>query len=150
MSQSLSKLYVHLIFSTKHREPLLLSPRREQMHAYLAAILQNYDSPAVRIGGTADHVHILFRLSKNQPLAKIVEEIKTGSSKWIKTQTSALSNFHWQSGYGAFSVGPSEADAVAEYIARQEEHHRAVSFQDEYRKLLQAHGIDFDENYLWD
>ena len=150
MSQSLSKLYVHLVFSTKHREPLLLSPLRERMHAYLATVLKNQDSPAVRIGGTSDHAHILFRLSKNRSLAQIVEEIKTSSSKWVKTQGSALSNFHWQSGYGAFSVGPAEVDAVAEYIAQQEAHHRAVSFQDEYRRLLASHGIEFDEQYLWD
>ena len=150
MSQSLSKLYVHLVFSTKHREPLLSSPLRGQMHAYLATVLKNQDSPAVRIGGTSDHVHSLFRLSKNCSLAKIVEEIKTSSSKWIKTQRGSFSNFHWQSGYGAFSVGPAEVDAVAAYIAQQETHHRAVSFQEEYRKLLETHAIEFDERYLWD
>ena len=150
MSQSLSKLYVHLVFSTKHREPLLLSPVRDQMHAYLATVLKNQDSPAVKVGGTSDHVHILFRLSKNSSLAKIVEEIKTSSSKWVKTQGSALSKFHWQNGYGAFSVGAAEADAVTEYIAEQEAHHRAETFQDEFRKLLQTHGIEFDERYLWD
>lgn len=150
MSQSLAKLYVHLVFSTKHREPLLLSPLRGQMHAYLATVLKNQDSPAVKIGGTGDHVHILFRLSKNCSLAKIVEEIKTSSSKWVKTQDGALKNFHWQSGYGAFSVSPADVQAVAEYIAQQEAHHRAVNFQDEYRRLLESHGIEFDERYLWD
>ena len=150
MSQSLSKLYVHLVFSTKHREPLLLSPVRGQMHAYLATVLKNQDSPAVKVGGTSDHVHCLFRLSKNRSLAKIVEEIKTSSSKWVKTQGRGLHNFHWQSGYGAFSVGPAEVDAVTEYIAQQEAHHRAVTFQEEYRRLLESHGIEFDERYLWD
>jgi len=150
MSQSLSKLYVHLVFSTKQREPLLLSPLREKVHAYLATVLNNQDSPAVKVGGTSDHVHILLRLSKNVSLAKIVEEIKTSSSKWVKTQGKGLANFHWQSGYGAFSVGPAEVDGVAEYIAQQATHHRALSFQDEYRKLLANHGIEFDERYLWD
>jgi REP element-mobilizing transposase RayT len=150
MSQSLAKLYVHLVFSTKHREPALLLPLRARMHAYLAAVLKNQDSPAVKVGGTGDHVHILFRLSKNCSLAQIVEEIKTSSSKWVKTQGAALANFHWQSGYGAFSVGPAEVDSVTKYIAQQEAHHRGVSFQEEYRKLLQTHGIDFDERYLWD
>ena len=150
MSQSLSKLHVHLVFSTKHREPLLLSPLRERMHAYLATVLINHDSPAVKVGGTSDHVHCLLRLSKNCSLAKIVEEMKTSSSKWVKTQGGALKNFHWQSGYGAFSVGPADLGAVAEYIAQQEAHHRAVSFQEEYREMLKAHGIDFDERYLWD
>ena len=150
MSQSLSQLYVHLVFSTKHREPLLLSPLRGQMHAYLATVLKNQDSPAVKFGGTSDHVHSLFRLSKNCSMAKIVEEIKTSSSKWIKTQDRALINFHWQSGYGAFSVSPADVQAVAEYIAQQEAHHRAVTFQEEYRRLLESHGIEFDERYLWD
>jgi len=150
MSQSLSKLYVHLVFSTKQREPLLLSPLREKMHAYLATVLKNQDSPAVKVGGTSDHVHILLRLSKNVSLAKIVEEIKTSSSKWVKTQGKGLANFHWQSGYGAFSVGPADVDAVTEYIAHQEARHRAVTFQDEYRRLLETHGIEFDERYLWD
>lgn len=150
MSQSLSKLYVHLVFSTKHREPLLLSPLRGPMHAYLATVLENQDSPAVKIGGTSDHVHSLFRLSKNYSLAKIVEEIKTSSSKWVKTQGKHLANFHWQSGYGAFSVGPADVEKVAEYIAQQEARHRTVSFEEEYRKLLESHGIEFDERYVWD
>jgi len=150
MSQSLSKLYVHLVFSTRHREPLLLSPLRGPMHAYLATVLKNQDSPAIKVGGTSDHVHILFRLSKNWSLAKIVEEIKTTSSKWVKTQAMTLKNFHWQAGYGAFSVGPAEVDAGGIYIAQQVAHHRAVSFQDEYRRLLASHGIEIDERYLWD
>jgi REP element-mobilizing transposase RayT len=150
MPQSVSRLYVHLVFSTKHREPLLLSPTRQQMHAYLAAVLKNQDSPALKVGGTSDHVHALFRLSKNSSLAKIVEEIKTSSSKWVKTQGRTLANFYWQSGYGGFSVSPAEVEEVAEYIAQQEAHHRAVTFQDEYRKLLASHGIEYDERYVWD
>ena len=150
MPQSLSQVYVHLVFSTKHREPLLLSPVREHMHAYLATVLKNQDSSAIKVGGTSDHVHALFRLSKNISLAKTVEEIKTSSSKWVKTQGRAFANFHWQSGYGGFSVSPADVEEVAEYIGQQEEHHRAVTFQEEYRKLLESHGIEFDVRYLWD
>jgi len=150
MPQSLSQLYVHLVFSTKHREPLLLSPVREQMHAYLATVLKNQDSPALKVGGTSDHVHALFRLSKNTSLAQIVEEIKTSSSQWVKTQGRALANFHWQSGYGGFSVSPAELEQVTEYIAQQETHHTAVTFQEEYRKLLTIHGVEYDERYVWD
>ena len=150
MPQSLSQLYVHLIFSTKHREPMLLSPVREPLHAYLATVLKNQDSPALKVGGMSDHVHALFRLSKNFSLAKIVEEVKTSSSKWIKTQGRAFANFHWQSGYGGFSVSAADVEEVVEYIAQQETHHRAVSFQDEFRKLLEAHGIGYDERYVWD
>jgi REP element-mobilizing transposase RayT len=150
MPQSLSKLYVHLVFSTKHRDPLLLSPIREKMHAYLATVLKSQDSPAQKVGGTSDHVHAIFHLSKNISLADIVEEIKTSSSKWTKTQGAAFANFHWQSGYGGFSVSPADVQEVVEYIEQQEAHHRAVTFQEEYRRLLKSHGIEFDERYVWD
>jgi REP element-mobilizing transposase RayT len=150
MPQSLSQLYVHLAFSTKHREPLLLAPLRAQMRAYLATVLTNSDSPAIKVGGTSDHVHGLFRLSKNTSLAEIVEGIKTSSSKWIKTKGRAMASFHGQSGYGGFSVSAADVEKVAEYIAQQETHHRTVSFQEEYRKLLETHGIEYDERYVWD
>jgi REP element-mobilizing transposase RayT len=150
MPQSLSKLHVHLAFGTKHREPLLLAPLRAQMHAYLATVLKNQDSPPVEVGGTSDHVHALFRLSKNRSLAAIVEEVKTSSSKWAKTRGRAFVNFHWQSGYGGFSVSAGDVGKVAEYIAQQEIHHRTLTFQEEYRRLLESHGIEFDERYVWD
>ena len=150
MPQSLSQLYVHLIFSTKHREPTLLSPVREALHAYLAAVLHNQDSPALKVGGMSNHVHALFRLSKNLALAKIVEEVKTSSSKWLKTQGRALANFHWQSGYGAFSVSESSVARVRTYIERQQEHHRKITFQEEFRALCRKHGVQIDERYAWD
>jgi putative transposase len=150
MPQSLSQLYVHLVFSTKHREPLLLPPVREQMHAYLASVLKNHDSPAPKVGGSSDHLHALFRLSKDVSLAVIMEKIKNSSSKWVKTQGRALANFHRQSGYRAFSVSPADVQEVAEYIWQQEEHHRVVTFQEEYRRLLASYGIDYDERYVWD
>ncbi len=120
------------------------------MHAYLATFLKNQDSPAVKVGGTSDHVHALFRLSKNSSLAAIVEEVKTSSSKWAKTQGRAFVNFHGQSGYRGFSVSPADMEEVAEDIAQQETHHRAVTFQEEYRRLLESHGIEYDERYVWD
>ena len=150
MSQSLSKIYVHLIFSTKGREPLLPAAVRPRVHAYLATVLKNFDSSAVKIGGTGDHIHILFRLSKNHTLAETVEEIKTSSSKWIKTLGRPLTTFYWQSGYGAFSVDPSEVEEVARYVSSQEEHHRVVTFQEEYRNFLERYGVEFDEKYVWD
>ncbi|MGH9327502.1 MAG: IS200/IS605 family transposase [Terriglobia bacterium] len=150
MAQSLSKLYVHLIFSTRGREPLLLGELRGQMHAYLAGVLNHHDSPAIKVGGTADHLHALFRLSKNHSLAGVVEEIKTSSSRWIKTQARGLGGFHWQNGYGGFSVGAGELQRVAEYIERQEVHHRSLSFQDEYRQLLKQYEVECDERYVWD
>jgi REP element-mobilizing transposase RayT len=150
MGPSLSKLSAHLVFSTKHREPLLLRPPRGRVHAYLATVLKNLDSPARKIGGVSDHVHVLFRTSKNHALADVVEAVKTSSSRWIKAQSPALRSFNWQSGYGSFSLSHSEVEAVAEYIDRQEEHHRTVSFQEEYRKSLQTYGVEYDERYVWD
>jgi len=150
MSQSLSKLYVHLIFSTKNREPTLLASLRPRLHAYLATVLKNRDCPAVKVGGVSDHVHLLFSLSKNLALAKAVEEIKTSSSKWVKTQQRGLGGFHWQSGYGGFSVSAAEVDEVAGYIEQQEAHHTALSFQDEYRKFLARYEVEYDERYVRD
>jgi len=150
MSQSLSKIYVHLIFSTKHREPLLMSSVRAPLHSYLATVLNNQECPALKVGGTGDHAHCLFRLSKNLALAKAVEKVKTSSSQWLKTQAGPLHSFHWQSGYAAFSVSSSEVCSVEAYIEEQEKHHRVVSFQEEYRKFLREYGIEYDERYVWD
>jgi REP-associated tyrosine transposase len=150
MGQSLSKLYVHLIFSTKRREPLLSAAVRPRLYAYLAAVLKNLDSPAVKIGGTRDHAHILLHLSRSHAVAETVEKIKTSSSKWLKKQSRAMSSFHWQSGYPAFSVGPANLPVAADYIARQEERHRKASFQEEYRKFLESYGVEYDEKYVWD
>lgn len=120
------------------------------MYAYQAGILAQCDSPAVAIGGFDDHVHILFQLSKNHPLKKIVEEVKRGSSKWCKTDGGGNSSFYWQAGYAAFSVSQSRSPDVVKYIENQSEHHRRKSFQEELRELLQRHRIDFDERYVWD
>jgi putative transposase len=150
MGQSLSKLYIHLIFSTRGREPLLLGALRSRMHAYFAGVLNNHDCPAIRVGGTADHVHALFRLSKSRALAEVVEEVKTSSSRWIKTQARELGGFHWQNGYGGFSVSPDELTEVAKYIDQQERHHRSLSFQEEYRRFLKRYEIEYEERYVWD
>jgi REP element-mobilizing transposase RayT len=150
MGQSLAKNLIHLIFSTKHRAPLLAADLRPDLHAYLGGILREWHSPALRVGGVEDHVHILFQLSKNHALARVVEEVKKGSSKWIKTKAAELRGFHWQNGYGAFSVSPSNVPAVDRYIANQEEHHRRLTFQDEFRGFLKRHGVEYDERYVWD
>jgi REP element-mobilizing transposase RayT len=150
MPQSLSKVYVHLIFSTQRREPLLIPSVRGALHAYLATVLKNQDCPAVKIGATSDHAHILVRLSKNLALADVVEKVKTSSSKWLKSQAKGLRLFHWQNWYGGFSVSPAEVDSVAGYIEGQEEHHRAVSFEEEYWRFLQEYGVEYDERYVWD
>jgi REP element-mobilizing transposase RayT len=150
MSQSLVKNLLHLIFSTKHRNLWLPAEVRPRLYAYQAGIFQKWDSPALVIGGVEDHVHALFSLSKNHALIKIVEEVKKGSSKWMKTEGTGNPNFYWQGGYAAFSVSPSNVDEVRRYIENQEEHHRQKTFQDELRLFLKRHGIEFDERYVWD
>jgi len=151
MSQSLSKMWTHLIFSTKDRYPFLGDQTtREQTHKYIAGILRKNDSPTLLVGGVADHVHALFALSKNRSIAEIVYEVKRSSSKWIKTQDPRLKKFHWQNGYGAFSVSQSHVEQVRKYIAEQERHHRKVTFEDEFREFLRRYEIDYDERYLWD
>ena len=151
MSQSLSRMWSHLIFSTKDRYPFLAKPEiREQTHAYIAGILRKNDCPTLLVGGIADHVHSLFALSKNHSISEIVYEVKRSSSKWIKTQGSELGKFHWQSGYGAFSVSQSHVEQVKHYIARQERHHKKTTFQDEFREFLRRYEVEYDERYVWD
>ncbi|KKN57353.1 hypothetical protein LCGC14_0562950 [marine sediment metagenome] len=150
MPQSLSKMVVHLTFSTKDRRPLITSEIREELRAYLGGTLRDMDCPSLVIGAVADHVHILFVLSRKHSLAEVVEEIKKTSSKWIKGRGEALGEFYWQRGYGAFSVSQSKIEDTKAYIASQEEHHREVSFQDDFRAFLVRHEIDFDERYVWD
>ena len=148
MPQSLSKVLVHLIFSTKHREPLIGLQIRPRLHAYLVGILDNLKSPSLQAGGVADHVHILFALARTISQADLVEEVKKGSSKWMKTE--GVPTFSWQAGYGAFSVGESQADTVIRYIQNQEHHHRKMTFQEEFRKFLERYKIAYDERYVWD
>ncbi|MGQ0635020.1 MAG: IS200/IS605 family transposase [Planctomycetaceae bacterium] len=150
MSQSLAKNLIHLVFSTKHRAPLINKLVQPDLYKYLGGILSKWDSPSINIGGVADHVHLLFCLSKNHALSTVVEHVKKGSSKWIKTQGPEFASFHWQAGYGAFSVSQSSAPRVKGYIRDQEEHHRSRSFQDEFRAFLRVHEVQFDELYVWD
>ena len=150
MSQSLSRIYVHVVFSTKHRVAVLSDAVRPHLYAYTATVLSNLDCVPIEIGGVADHIHILSTISNNLSVSKFIEEVKKPTSKWLKTQDASLRDFYWQSGYGAFSVSQSNVNRVREYIIKQEEHHRTMTYQDELRKLLEAHGVEFDERYLWD
>ena len=150
MPQSLSRLLVHLVFSTKNREPFFSPALQPKLHAYLAATCDNLDCRSLRVGGVADHVHLLFGLARTRALSDLVQSIKTSSSKWIKEQGSEMSAFHWQAGYGAFSVSQSDSDRVVAYIQNQAEHHRTMSFQEEYRRVLERYDIAFDERYVWD
>lgn len=145
------QVYVHLVFSTKHRQPFLQEKEfRERTHAYLAGICRNLECPALTIGGVSDHVHILCRFGKSIELATLLREVKRDSSKWIKEKNARLAEFQWQAGYGAFSVSPSHVEALRKYIANQEAHHRRESFQDEFRRICQKYGVPIDERYVWD
>ena len=150
MPQSLARIHIHLIFSTKNRERLLSDEIRSDLHAYMATILNNIRCSAVLINSVEDHVHALLELGRTVSVSDAVEEVKKHSSKWIKTQDPHLKNFAWQTGYGAFAVSESNVDAVLKYIADQQEHHRVRTFQDEYRAFLKKHSLDFDERYVWD
>ncbi len=149
MPQSLSKVLIHLIFSTKHREPLIPERICPRLHGYIVGILDNLNSPSLQTGGTADHVHTLFALGRTISLAEIVKEIKQSSSKWMKTDA-GVQEFSWQAGYGAFSIGESQADKVIAYIQNQAEHHRKMTFQEEFRKFLERYKVAYDERYVWD
>jgi len=150
MPQSFSKVILHIIFSTKNREPWLESKMRPRVHAYLATICRDLGAELVRVGGVADHVHIVTTLPRTVSQAQLIEEIKKASSKWIKVLDARYRCFFWQRGYGAFSVSPSQLDTVVQYVEAQQEHHRTRAFQEEHRELLRRHGVDFDERYVWD
>ena len=149
MSQSLAKVYLHLVFSTKHRQPFLVDKGiRGQCHAYLAGTCKARGSPSLIVGGVADHVHILCTLSREESIAVLIRELKRESSKALKEK--GLASFYWQAGYGAFSVSPAHVPALKEYIRNQEAHHQKVSFQDEFRRLLRMYSVEYDERYVWD
>jgi putative transposase len=150
MSQSLVKNLIHLIFSTKNREQIITDAVRPGLHAYMAGVFRDLESPASTINSIADHVHILFDLDKDTALSKVVMEVKRGSSIWIKTQGSRFEDFHWQRGYGGFSISQSAVADVTEYIAKQNEHHQERNFQDEFRAFLLRYEVPYDEKYVWD
>ncbi len=150
MGQSLVKNLMHLIFSTKHREPRILDDVAADLWKYQAGIFKKWESPALVIGGIEDHIHASFSLSKNHALKKVVEEVKKGSSSWMKSDGSNDAEFYWQNGYAAFSVSQSNVEDVKRYIKNQREHHRRMTFQDELRELFERHQIEYDERYVWD
>ena len=149
MPQSLSQVYVHLVFSTKDRAGLIPANIQTRLHAYVAGTLNAIGCPAVQVGGMPDHIHILFRLSRTVTISDVVKNAKVESSKWMKDEC-AVSDFAWQAGYAAFSVSASNVDEVTRYIQRQAEHHRVKSFQDEFRRLLELYQVEYDEAYVWD
>ena len=149
MAQSLSKLYVHIIFRTKTPLVKIRQEDSNELYAYIGAIIKDNDSVPITINGVEDHIHILCILSKNMALAKLVEEIKRHSSRWIKTKGVYYTHFAWQGGYAGFSVSQSLHAKTKDYIQKQREHHQKLSFKEEYLLFLRGYGIDYNEDYLW-
>ena len=151
MPQSLSIVYIHLVFSTKERRPFLRDkPARDSLHGYLGGISKNLDCPPILIGGVEDHVHLLCRFARTITQAEWVKELERVSNGWLKEQGSEYADFEWQGGYADFSVSKSNLEQVKRYIANQEEHHRKMGFQEELRELLRRHQQEWDERYVWD
>jgi putative transposase len=150
MPQSLAKVFIHLIFSTKERRPIIHDEVRPELHRYMGGILRECDSTLVEVGSVEDHIHLLFDLSRKVSISDTVEAVKSGSSKWIKKKGASLVGFQWQAGYGAFSVSQSHIVQVQEYILGQKEHHLKKTFQHEFRSFLKKYNIPYDERYVWD
>ena len=150
MPQSLTQLYVHIVFSTKYRQPLISDEVKESLYQYLGGICRELECYPIKVGGYYDHVHILCSHSRKITLMKLLEEVKKSSSKWMKTKGDDYAGFYWQDGYAAFSVSHSKLQVVSDYISNQYAHHSSQSFQNECRTLLKNHDIDFDEKHLWE
>jgi REP element-mobilizing transposase RayT len=151
MGQSLSQLYVHLTFGTKGRVPFINENVEDRLHAYMAGTLKQFESPSLIINSVPDHIHILFRLSKNYALAKVIEEVKKTSSKFLKELEDGSNEFSWQIGYGAFSVSSSKLEVVRKYILNQKEHHMNLSYKEEIEKFIKEYDIiEYDEKYFWE
>ena len=141
-------LHYHLVFSTKDRAPLIVPGWRERLHAFLGGIVKQLDGTPEAIGGVADHVHLLIGLRATHCLADVMREIKCVSSRWVHEEIGERA-FAWQEGYGGFTVGAPQCMDVRSYIARQEEHHRARTFQEEYVEFLRRGAVEYDDRYLW-
>ena len=151
MPQSLSAVYIHLVFSTKERRPFLRdNPTRDALHSYVGAISKQLDCPPIKVGGVEDHIHILARFSRTITQAEWVKELKRVSNLWLKERGRDYYDFEWQGGYADFSVSQSNLEQVMQYIDKQPEHHRKMNFQDELRALLRKHEIQWGEKYVWD
>jgi len=148
MPQSLAKVYLHCIFSTKNGVPLITNEIRKDLHSYIIGTLSNIGSFVEEIYANSDHIHILCTLPRTITIAELISKIKTSSSKWIKKQ--GVNNFSWQGGYGTFSVSSSKVIVVKRYINNQPQHHKKISFKDELRMFFKEYNIDFDEHYVWD
>jgi putative transposase len=150
MPQSLAKIYIHLVFSTKNRERVLPDGIRANLHAYMGGTLNGLGCSPIEINTEPDHAHLLFVMTRTESLSNVVGQVKKSANDWLRARDSAFTNFYWQGGYGAFSVSQSAVEEVREYIRNQRGHHQRVSFQDELRAFLKRYEIEFDERYVWD
>ena len=151
MPQSLSVVYIHLVYSTKNRQPFLRDPEaRADLHSFLGGISKKLDCAPIIVGGVEDHVHLLCRFGRSITQAEWIKELKRNSNLWLKDQDDKYRDFEWQKGYADFSVSQSNLEQVKQYIANQEAHHRKMSFQDEVRELLRRHQQEWDEKYFWE
>lgn len=149
MGQSLAQIYIHVVFGTKGRKDIIKPEIEEKLHSYMAGIFKNMNSPILKINSVPDHIHILFSLSKNHALSKVLEEVKKTTSKWMKEH--GIINFTWQIGYGAFSISSSKIDVVKRYIEDQKEHHHKISFQEEFEIFIKEYQLlDYKPEYFWD
>jgi putative transposase len=150
MPQSLVKILVHIVFSTKNRADLILPKIENDLYSYINGIVENNKSKLILANGTTNHVHLLVSLGKTIDISELVGDIKRDSSKWVKEKSKNFQNFYWQEGYGAFSIGQSQISDVMKYIANQKEHHQKKDFKDEFRALLRKYEVEYDERYIWD
>ena len=149
MAQTLSKIYLHIVFSTKNRKNLIDKDIEMRLYAYVSELSKEINCNVLAIGGTENHLHVLSTISRNISVSDYVKKIKSGSSGWIKSQSIKYNSFYWQNGYGVFSVSESMLERTKNYIFNQKSHHRKISFKDEYLRLLDKHQIGYDENFLW-
>lgn len=150
MSQSLADILIHVVFSTKKRCPMIFPEVEQELFQYICGVANNLKCPVIKINAVEDHIHILLSLDRTASVSAFISELKSSSSRWIKSKGEKYHTFSWQSGYGVFSVSRSSVDSVVKYISNQKEHHKIISFQDEFLALLRRAKISYDEKYLWD
>jgi REP element-mobilizing transposase RayT len=150
MPQSITKILIHIVFSTKHRKDLIWPSIEAELYAYINGIIENHGCKLIIANGTADHSHFLISIGRSIAVGELIGDMKRGSSKWIKTKGPEYDRFYWQEGYGAFSVGQSQVGDVIAYISRQKEHHGKIDFKNEFRGLMDRYEAEYDERYVWD
>jgi putative transposase len=149
MSSTLTNLLYHVVFSTKNRDPIITKPIRGELYKYMGGIVRGEGGTLLEIGGMPDHVHLVVRFKAEPSVATMVKIVKSKSSKWLNEQPKRPGRFEWQRGYAAFTVSVSQLEPVRAYVRNQEQHHRRKMFQDELRLMLEKHGMEYDERYLW-